>query len=137
MSAALLGVSGLTTSVRAVRDSGVWRDGGPVRAEGSEIRQEQGDAMSLSILLFDGVEMTDYAQPYDVFAVARPAGTTPANAPPLFRIFTVSEREIVTCDGGMRVVSDYRLEEHPPIELILVPGGPGIRHEENNAALID
>jgi transcriptional regulator GlxA family with amidase domain len=95
-----------------------------------------GTRLSTGIVLFDGVELMDYAGPYDIFRVTRPAGLSPGNAPPVFNIFTVAEHEIVHLDGGQRVLGDYRLDDHPPIELLVVPGGPGVRQEAALTSLI-
>lgn len=92
---------------------------------------------NVGILLFDRVQVTDFSGPYDVFVLARPAGTpNPAEAPPLFRVFTVAEGESVVCEGGLRVVSDHRLDEHPPIDLLVVPGGLGVFPLRENAAVL-
>lgn len=92
--------------------------------------------MSVGILLFDNVTVTDFTGPYDVFRAARPLGVPASEPQPLFTLFTVAEQEVVRCNGGLRVLADYRLDEHPPIELLVVPGGFGTRREVNNARLI-
>ena len=100
--------------------------------------QESGSAKNVGILLFDGVQVTDFTGPYDVFTWARPTGTpNPAEAPPLFRAFTVAERESVSCDGGLRVQSDHRLDGHPPLDLLVVPGGLGVFPLREHAAVMD
>jgi transcriptional regulator GlxA family with amidase domain len=71
-----------------------------------------------------------------VFSAARPAGAT-LQSEPLFRVFTLSLAEELRCAGGLVVRPEYRLSDHPPIELLVVPGGMGTRREENNAELID
>jgi transcriptional regulator GlxA family with amidase domain len=72
-----------------------------------------------------------------VFTLTRPAGFHPGNAPPVFDIFTVAEHEIVHVDGGQRVLTDYRLNDHPVIDLLVVPGGPGTRRESDHVAMIE
>ena len=48
------------------------------------VDQAGNDAQNVGILLFDGVQVTDFTGPYDVFVLARPAGTpNPIEAPPL------------------------------------------------------
>ena len=55
------------------------------------MNQESSAAKNVGILLFDGVQVTDFTGPYDVFVLARPAGTSnPMEAPPLFRVFSVT-----------------------------------------------
>ena len=88
--------------------------------------------MNVGILLFDDVQLTDFTGPYDVFVFARDAQGEPA-----FRVFTLAASPEVRCNGGLIVRTDFGLDDHPPIELLLVPGGRGVRSEENNPALID
>jgi transcriptional regulator GlxA family with amidase domain len=88
--------------------------------------------VNVGILLFDDVQLTDFTGPYDVFIFARNAKGEPA-----FRVFTLAASPEVRCNGGIIVRPDFSLDDHPPIELLLVPGGRGVRSEENNPALID
>ena len=89
--------------------------------------QQTSGATNIGILLYDGVQVTDFTAPYDVFVLARAAGTPdPSAAPPLFRVFTVARQETVSCEGGLRVLSDHRLDHHPPVEVLVVPGGLGV-----------
>jgi transcriptional regulator GlxA family with amidase domain len=94
--------------------------------------------LAAGILLFDEVEVLDFCGPFEVFSSAAriPTERTPPE-PPLFRVFTLAERTgLISARGGLRVQPDYTLAEHPPIDLLLVPGGQGTRTEVHNAALI-
>ncbi len=93
--------------------------------------------MNVGILIFDGVQLTDFTGPYDVFNAARsgPAGEPGSEA--FFTVFTLAPTREVRSSGGLAITADYSLDEHPPIELLLVPGGQGTRREENNPALVD
>jgi transcriptional regulator GlxA family with amidase domain len=92
---------------------------------------------NVGILLYDGVQVTDFTAPYDVFVLARAAGTPdPLETPPLFRVFTIAQQEIVSCEGGLRVLSDYCLDAHPPIEILIVPGGRGVFRVREDAAVM-
>lgn len=85
----------------------------------------------VGILLFDQVEVLDFAGPYEVFAAARdPAGT------PYFRVLTVAEGPEVCCRGGLRVRPDVRPGECPELDILLVPGGPGARQGGNQAGVV-
>jgi transcriptional regulator GlxA family with amidase domain len=90
--------------------------------------------MNVGILLFDDVQVTDFTGPFDVFLVASRVGQ---DAEPRFNIFTLAAATEVRCAGGLVVKVDHGLNEHPPIDLLVVPGGNGTRREENNADLID
>lgn len=42
----------------------------------------------------------------------------------------------VRCAKGMRVLPDYRTDDHPPLDVLLIPGGQGTRREVGNPSLI-
>jgi transcriptional regulator GlxA family with amidase domain len=44
---------------------------------------------------------------------------------------------LVRAAGGLKVQPDYTIDDHPPIDLLLVPGGWGTRREVDNPRLID
>ena len=101
------------------------------------MNQHSSGAQNVGILLYDGVQVTDFTGPYDVFVLARPAGTpNPIEAPPLFRVFTIAQQETVSCEGGLRVLSDYRLHDHPPVEVLVVPGGLGVFRVRDDTAVM-
>lgn len=83
------------------------------------------------ILMFDDVEVLDFAGPYEVLSRAR---TEPGlqsrrsddTAP--FQVFTVARsREPVRATGGLVVTPDHSFASAPPIDLLIVPGGLGTR----------
>jgi transcriptional regulator GlxA family with amidase domain len=89
------------------------------------------DKLNVGILIFDGVEVLDFAGPYEVFSRTR---TTPGpearrsdeSAP--FRVFTVARtRDTVRATGGLGVVPDHDFAGAPSLDLLVVPGGFGTR----------
>ena len=76
----------------------------------------------IAILLFDRVEVLDFAGPYEVFAAARDQ-----SAEPYTEVFTVADRREVKCYGGLRVITDATFDACPPFDVLIVPGGPGAR----------
>ncbi len=89
------------------------------------------DRVAVCILIFDGVEVLDFAGPYEVFSRTR---LTPGiesrrsedSAP--FRVFTVATRlGPVVATGGLRVLPDFEFATVPHIDLLVVPGGFGTR----------
>jgi len=83
-------------------------------------------ARRVLIVLFDEVELLDFAGPYDVLSlVATDEGRS------LCSIRTAAEAPIISCRGGLRVHVDSSLTDAGPADLILVPGGPGARHITN------
>lgn len=66
----------------------------------------------VGILLFDGVQIIDFAGPYEVFGTAG------------FGVVTVShDAAPVTTAMGLKVVPDTSFEDAPPFDVLLVPGG--------------
>jgi transcriptional regulator GlxA family with amidase domain len=76
------------------------------------------------ILLFDDVEVLDFAGPYEVLVAARRAGDDP-----YFEVVTVAERRDVTCWGGLKVSTDHTFADCPALDFLIVPGGPGAREK--------
>jgi transcriptional regulator GlxA family with amidase domain len=97
--------------------------------------QEQ-NLISVGILVFNDVEVLDACGPFEVFSVAR----TPHHHDDehrLFRAYMIAqELRTVTCRGGMLLQPHYAISSHPDLDLILVPGGQGMRRERTNSALI-
>jgi transcriptional regulator GlxA family with amidase domain len=88
---------------------------------------------NLAILIFDDVEVLDFCGPFEVFSVANRFAD-----PALFHIFTVAEKsEPIRTRGGLSVIPHCRLDDCPPPELLLVPGGQGTRREMGNQPLLD
>jgi transcriptional regulator GlxA family with amidase domain len=101
--------------------------------------------MNVAILIFPRVEVLDFAGPFEVFSRTRlvPGPESRRNdddpsAP--FRVFTVAAtREPVVATGGLVVVPQYSFDDHPDIDLLVVPGGFGTRallHDEPTLAWI-
>ena len=73
----------------------------------------------VAILLFDNVEVLDFAGPYEVFTTA-----TRVAQQPVFEVMTVAaEPDAVRARAGLVVRADYALHAHPPVDLLIVPGG--------------
>jgi len=93
------------------------------------------------IVVFDDVEVLDFAGPFEVFSRTRLVGGVASrrsdeHAP--FRVFTVGVREgTVSAIGGLKVTPDFSLVHAPPIDLLVVPGGFGTRALLNDVATID
>jgi transcriptional regulator GlxA family with amidase domain len=74
----------------------------------------------VGILLYDDVEVLDFAGPYEVFS-----GTTDPAGRPYVRPLTIAAAPQVRCRGGLRVVVDTTIADCPPLYALVVPGGPG------------
>lgn len=94
---------------------------------------------TVGILIFDDVEVLDFCGPFEVFATTMCAGDDPndsAGRP--FRVVTIAEKAgIVKCRGGLLVEPHYTIDDHPPLDILVVPGGYGTRREVHNARLLD
>lgn len=87
----------------------------------------------LAILLFDDVEVLDFAGPYEVFSVTQ----WQVDVKP-FTVSLVSEKPgPVMARNGFSVNPYYTLATHPHADLILIPGGFGTRREMHNPVVLD
>ena len=86
---------------------------------------------NVGIFVFDGVEVLDFAGPFEVFSRTR---LTPGiesrrsddTAP--FEVFTVAAAPgMVTATGGLRIEPRHTFATAPAIDLLVVPGGFGTR----------
>ena len=91
----------------------------------------------VGILIFPDVEVLDFAEPFEVFAVTRLNEERRREEPSPFELIIIAEsREPITASGGMRVIPNVDLENCPPLDILVVPGGWGTRREINNERLI-
>jgi len=79
---------------------------------------------SIGIYVYDNAEVLDFSGPFEVFTtatrVANIDGMT--NAP--FNTCLISEHgNIVTARAGYQVVSQYSIDDHPPLDVLIVVGG--------------
>jgi transcriptional regulator GlxA family with amidase domain len=86
---------------------------------------------NVGILLFDNVEVLDFAGPFEVFSV-----TGQRDGDGYFKVFTTSENDVVEAVNGLKIMSDYRLDNHPEIDILVVPGGYGARAAIKNDQLL-
>ena len=78
---------------------------------------------NVALLIFDDVEVLDFAGPFEVFAV-----TDELQAHEVFHTFTLAlQPGTIRARNGLKVVPDFTLENCPPPQLIIVPGGQGSR----------
>src|SRR6266852_3729043 len=86
---------------------------------------------TVGILVFDDVEVLDFAGPFEVFSRTRLVAGSDSrrsddSAP--FDTFTVARTpDVVTAIGGLKVIPHYSWADAPPIDILVVPGGFGTR----------
>jgi transcriptional regulator GlxA family with amidase domain len=89
------------------------------------------DRINVGILIFDNVEVLDFAGPFEVFSRTRltpgvESRRSEESAP--FRVFTIAKtRAPITATGGLVVTPQYGFADSPRIDLLVVPGGFGTR----------
>ena len=89
------------------------------------------DKLNTGIFIFDGVEVLDFAGPFEVFSRTRLVPGTESrrsdeSAP--FDVFTVAAtRQEVRATGGLRVVPHHDFASAPHVDLLVIPGGFGTR----------
>ena len=87
--------------------------------------------MNTGILVFDGVELLDFAGPFEVFSRARmrpgvESRQSDDGAP--FNVYTVAKTTApVFATGGVEIIPKYGIADYLPIDLLVVPGGWGTR----------
>jgi transcriptional regulator GlxA family with amidase domain len=85
----------------------------------------------VGIVLFDDVEELDFAGPWEVF------GLTHKLTGGALTATTLAEREgPIRAAKGLRILADHTLDDAPPLDLVLVPGGQGTRRELHNPKLV-
>jgi transcriptional regulator GlxA family with amidase domain len=98
---------------------------------------DQPQQRTVGILIFDEVEVLDFCGPFEVFASARPLGTT-GDDERSFRVVTIAEQQrTIHCRGGLLVQPHHTIADHPPLDIVVVPGGRGTRRELQNTRLLD
>lgn len=101
---------------------------------------------TVAILLFNEIEVLDFAGPFEVFGVAgrQPDSRRLGEIP--FHVFTVAERGPVYARNGLVINPTYLLNDHPKADIIIVPGGGGYhvdktpfgsRREMNNPIVLN
>ncbi len=83
---------------------------------------------SVGILLFDDVEVLDFAGPFEVLSVTSFKDRDDRKP---FKVETVSETgELIAARNGLQVLPSYSFENAPAFDIIIIPGGPGARLTE-------
>jgi transcriptional regulator GlxA family with amidase domain len=94
----------------------------------------------IAIVLFNEVEVLDFAGPFEVFSV-----TGKRNLGEPYEVFTVAEKETVTARNNLIVKPTHLFTNAPAADIFLVPGGGGYdadgkpfgsRREMNNPVML-
>lgn len=89
---------------------------------------------TVGILLFNEVEVLDFAGPFEVFSLAEKETSEKH-----FNVITIAEHQApISARNGLQVIPDYSFATHPDIDVLVVPGGYGAEKVEiNNPVVID
>src|ERR687888_183033 len=96
---------------------------------------------NVGILVFDRVEVLDFAGPFEVFSRVRltpgvESRRSEESAP--FSVFTVAaSRASIRATGGLEVVPQHAFADAPRIDLLVVPGGFGTGALLDNREVLD
>ncbi len=91
----------------------------------------------VGIVLFPDAEVLDFCGPFEVFSVTRLNEELRREDPSPFEVVLVAEKAgPVLTTGGMKVIPDHTLDDCPPLDILVVPGGWGTRAQRTNPRLV-
>ena len=81
--------------------------------------------INTGIFIYNDVEVLDFAGPFEVFTTAsRVKSRQTKDAQPFFTVFTIGEKkELTKARGGLSIIPEYDVTDHPAIDLLVIPGG--------------
>lgn len=87
----------------------------------------------LGILIFDDVEVLDFAGPFEVFSVANELSNYT-----LLNVHTFSYNTLpLFARNGLKVVPDHALNTLPQLDYLVIPGGDGTKKVVQNDSFIE
>lgn len=95
----------------------------------------------IAIIVFDEVEVLDFAGPFEVFSVT---GKRQIGEP--YEVFTVAEKSPIAARNNLIVTPTYTFDTCPATDIFLIPGGGGYhadgspfgsRREMNNPVMLN
>lgn len=91
--------------------------------------------LNVGILLFNQVEVLDFAGPFEVFSVS----TNKDSNESLFNVKTVAQtKDYIKARNGLRVKPCLSFDDNPKFDVLIIPGGYGADEVEiNNKELIN
>lgn len=87
----------------------------------------------VGILLFNEVEVLDFAGPFEVFSVT----TIPGQMEKPFAVYVISQdAAMISARNGLQVKPGYSFNNAPPLDILIVPGGYGAEQIEIHNELL-
>ena len=92
-----------------------------------------GNKLKVGIVLFNEVEVLDFAGPYEVFSKASKGKKK------IFEVKTIGETgEIISARNGLKVLPDLNFKDNLAFNILIIPGGYGAEEIEiRNSKMID
>lgn len=87
---------------------------------------------TFGVLVFPQVEELDFVGPWEMLR----SWSRFADGPP-HCVIVAEQAAPLRCVNGLQIVPDVDFASCPPLDALLVPGGPGTRQEVSNRALLD
>ena len=87
------------------------------------------------LLVFPDAEELDFVGPWEVFTASSMFKEL-LGGPPDTCVLIAETLDPVRCNKGMRVLPDHSIDEHPELDVVLVPGGMGTRDQVENERII-
>jgi transcriptional regulator GlxA family with amidase domain len=92
----------------------------------------------VGMLIFPNIELLDFCGPYEVFSTFHFDENKKTLEPSPFEIYLIAENGgMIKTRAGVQVAAEYTLDNHPPFDILVVPGGWGTRAEINNEKIIN
>lgn len=83
-------------------------------------------SQTIGIYLYNDVEVLDFAGPFEVFntATRMHKHLHPGNLEDRFKVVTIAEKPgLVRARAGLLVMPECDISRHPPLDVLIVPGG--------------
>jgi transcriptional regulator GlxA family with amidase domain len=91
---------------------------------------------TIGLVIFPDAEELDFAGPWEVFTASAMLREQAGEPPDRVLLITQDAPDPVRCAKGLRVLPDASFADHPPLDVVLVPGGQGTRREASNTELL-
>ncbi|MBE9120112.1 DJ-1/PfpI family protein [Tychonema sp. LEGE 07199] len=93
---------------------------------------------NVAILMFDDVEVLDFAGPFEVFSVTSELNSESNKDSRPFAVYTVAQHPgAINARNGLSVNPDCTISNCPTPDILIVPGGKGTRKLIDNSAVIN
>jgi transcriptional regulator GlxA family with amidase domain len=90
------------------------------------------DSPRIAILVFDEVEVLDFTGPLEVFSCVKDVAPDAD-----IQTYTLALKEgKIACRSGLDIIPNYTLENRPGFNILLIPGGMGVRKLFSDEAML-